>query len=170
MTNNQPNQAGTENASTDVFAAARWFGSLWNSTAKAVSLDEVEWQCNTWGSGDGRGDWLDTASFRVAAAALGLALSQNWDGRDELIVSVPFDQFPQVAGLLDRLGEEAEAWPWFAEDEPERQIAIAAQTLGSRPLRWRPTAPCWKPSASTEAGAVRPLGGRLGWVWGARWS
>lgn len=39
MTNNQPNQAGTENASTDVFAAARWFGSLWNSSAKAVSLD-----------------------------------------------------------------------------------------------------------------------------------
>ncbi|QGN58067.1 hypothetical protein [Nostocoides sp. HKS02] len=69
MTYNQPSQAGIENASADVFAAARWFGSLWNSSAKAVSLDEIEWQCNTWGSGHGRGDWLETANFRSLPSA-----------------------------------------------------------------------------------------------------
>ena len=136
MTYNQPNQADIDSASTDVFAAARWLDSLWNSSARAVSANGIEWQCRTWGSAHRGGDWLDTASFLVAAAAFGLALSQNWDGRDELIVSVPFDQFPQVAELLERLGEEPEAWPWLAEDVEDvrdGQIAVAAETLGLSP-------------------------------------
>jgi hypothetical protein len=68
----------------------------------------------------------------VAAAAFGLEASRNYEGRDELIVTVPFDQFPQVADLLDRLGDEPEAWPWSAEeaeDNRSRQVAIASQAL-----------------------------------------
>jgi hypothetical protein len=96
MTDIGNNQVEIDEASADVFAAARWLGSVWNSSARAVSACE------------------------------------NWEGRDELVVTVPFDQFPQVADLLDRLGEEAEAWPWGeeeVEDDLEGQITVAAETL-----------------------------------------
>jgi hypothetical protein len=133
VTDTRKNQSAIDDALSDVFAAARWLGALWNSSAKAVSPNEIEWQCNTWGSGHGRGDWLDTANFLVAAAAFGLSTSQNWEGRDELVVTVPFDQFPRVADLIDRLGDEPEAWPWTTEEEADDdldgQIAIAAETL-----------------------------------------
>ena len=125
-------QVKIDEASTDVFAAARWLGAQWNSSARAVSAHEIEWQCDTWGSGRGGGDWLDTASFDVIASAFELETSRNWEGRDELIVTVPFDQFRQVADLLDRLGDEPEAWPWseeVVEDDIESQISIAAKTL-----------------------------------------
>jgi hypothetical protein len=136
MTDDQNDQVNVHEAPTDVFAAARWLGAQWNSSARAVSAHEVEWQCTTWGSGRGRADWLETASFDVAAAAIGLQTSRNWEGRDELVVTVPLDQFRQVADLLDRLGDEPEAWPWLdedVEDDLESQISIAAKTLALSP-------------------------------------
>lgn len=117
---------------TDVFAAARWFETLWNSSAKAVSFEEIEWQCQTWGSGHGGGHWLDSALFRVVAASFAL---RSWtsDEGDGLVIAVPLDQFGEVARLIDRLGEDAESWPWFAEEcEEDRrvlQIATAAEVL-----------------------------------------
>lgn len=136
MTETNSTAAGAVDSSpinhmTDVFAAARWFESLWNSCAKAVSVDQIEWQCNTWGSGHGGGDWLDTAVFQVVATRFAF---RSWasDERDEFVIAVPLDQFSEVARLIDRLGEEPESWPWFAEeleDDRERQIAIAAEML-----------------------------------------
>jgi hypothetical protein len=134
MTEIRTQQAEIDEASADVFAAARWLGQLWNSSAKAVSAHQIEWQCNTWGSGRGRADWLDTANFEVAAAAFALETSRNLQGRDELIVMVPFDNFSQVADLLDRLGDEPETWPWHAEaGDLDRKINIAAEALGLPP-------------------------------------
>jgi hypothetical protein len=63
MRNVGEEQTISEQTPQDVFAAARWFGSLWNSSARAVSATELEWQCNTWGSGRGTPDWLDSAIF-----------------------------------------------------------------------------------------------------------
>lgn len=123
----------TETVPTDVFAAARWLDSLWNSNARAVSADLVEWQCNTWGSGQGRGYWTDTAVHVVVAAVLDLQTGSNDDGRDELIVWVPVDQFPHVHRLIDRLGENPEDWPWRNEEDRERQLALAAEVLGISP-------------------------------------
>lgn len=118
---------------TDVFGAARWFDSLWNSRAKAVSATEIEWQCNTWGSGRGGGEWLETALFQVVAAAFAFRSWASRDERDELVIAVPLDKFHEVARVIDQLGEEAESWPWFAEefeDDRKRQIAAAAEVLG----------------------------------------
>ena len=120
----------------DVFAAARWLGELWNSTARAVSLDTVEWQCKTWGSGRGAGVWLDVAVFKVVAETFELETWWNVDGRAELVVSVPLEQFPRVVDLIDELGEDPESWPWFCEEAYEAdnvqaaQIVLAAQVLG----------------------------------------
>ena len=116
-------------ADYDVFAAARWLGELWNSTAKAVSLTEVDWQCSTWGSGNGHGDWLDTATFRLISGLLDLDTWSNDEGRDELVVHMRLSQFGRAATLIDRLGEEAEAWPWFDEDAEGRELEVAAATL-----------------------------------------
>jgi hypothetical protein len=118
---------------TDVFAAARWFDSLWNSSAKAVSAEELEWQCTTWGSGCGRGCWEQTATFTLVAAVFGLRSWPNPDGRDELVVSVPLARVPEIVRLIDRLGEEAECWPWFEEEDRERQVSVAAEILGLSP-------------------------------------
>jgi hypothetical protein len=115
----------------DVFAAARWFDSLWNSTAKAVSFDTIEWQCSPWGSGRGRAYWTDTAIFDVTAAVFGLETSRNFDARDELIVSVPLDRLKEVVALVDRLEEEApDDWLWLSQNDRDEQIASAAQMLG----------------------------------------
>ena len=114
----------------DVFAAARWFDELWNSTAKAVSPDEVEWQCTTWGSGRGGGDSTETGTFLLAVVAFDLRSWRNRDGRDELVVSVPLDRFPRIVRLIDRLGEEPESWPWILEEDVDRQINMAAEVLG----------------------------------------
>jgi hypothetical protein len=119
------------NHAADVFAAARWFETLWNSSAKAVSFEEIEWQCNTWGSGHGGGDWLDTALFEVVASRFEFRSWASNEG-DGLVIAVPLDQFSEVARLIDRLGEDAESWPWFGEeleDDRERQIATAAEVL-----------------------------------------
>lgn len=134
MNENLSDRASTiKIASGDVFVAARWLADLWNSSAKAVSSDEIEWQCNTWGSGRGCGDWLDTAKFAVVSEAFGLRTWRDYDGRDELVVAVPLAKFPAVATLIQRLGEEPEAWPWLDEDlygDTERQISTAAEELG----------------------------------------
>jgi hypothetical protein len=121
---------GVTGPAVDAFAAARWFEMLWNSTARAVSADRVEWQCTTWGSGRGGGDWLETAVFSVVAAVFDLPTSRNYDGRDELVVLVPLERFADIVGLIDRLGEEPEGWPWLREDDPDRQIELAAEVLG----------------------------------------
>ena len=131
MTKTQtPATGAIDDVAIDVFAAARWFDTLWNSTAKAVSPDEVEWQCTTWGSGRGCGDWTQTAIFILTAEVFGFQLGRNCDGRDELVVPVPLDRFPQVVRLIERLGEEAESWPWLHEDDQDRQILVAAEVLG----------------------------------------
>lgn len=120
-------------AASSVFTAAEWLGSLWNSSAKATSFEEIEWQCNTWGSGRGAGDWIETALFHIAAAAFDLSTTRSFAGRDELVVNVPLAKFRQVAVALARLGDEAEAWPWFDEDvegDHFGQIEIAACELG----------------------------------------
>lgn len=113
----------------DVFAAARWLSDVWNSSAVALSLDRIEWQCNTWGSGRGFGDWADTAVLRVAAEVFDLPTGKNSDGRDELVVSVPMANFADIARLVSRLGRMGpEEWPWFDEDV-EDPIGVAADFL-----------------------------------------
>jgi hypothetical protein len=114
----------------DVFTAAGWFGSLWNSSAKAVSAEEIEWQCTTWGSGCGRGAWEQRATFTLVAAVFGLRSWRNREGRDELVVSVPLGRVPAIVRLIDRLGEEAECWLWFEEEDRDRQVSVAAEVLG----------------------------------------
>jgi hypothetical protein len=128
-----PNSRLTNAEQIDVFAAARWFGMLWNSTAKAVSPDELEWQCTTWGSGRGGGDWTQSATFVLVVKLFDLRAWRNHDGRDELVVLVPLDLFPQLVGLIRRLGEDPEEWPWLTEDDLERQIDVAAEVLGIAP-------------------------------------
>jgi hypothetical protein len=116
-----------------VFAAARWFNGVWNSTAKAVSVDMLEWQCSTWGSGRGSGDWLDTGLFRLVAEVFNLDTSRKSDGRDELVIRVPMEFVPEIVGLIEHLGESAEDWPWLTEEYEEDldlQIARAAEVLG----------------------------------------
>lgn len=124
----------------DVFGAARWMDELWNSTARAVSPELIEWQCNTWGSGAGRGDWTEYGTFALVAEAFGLTTSSNYDARDELIVMVPLEKFVDVATLIDRIGEDPEGWPWLGELDEEdddenyrRQMVVAAEVLG-RPV------------------------------------
>jgi hypothetical protein len=117
----------------DVFEAARWFDELWNSTAKAVKADLLAWQCTTWGSGRGHGDWTETALFVLMAEVFGLDTSRNYDGRDELIVSVPLNLVSEITGLIDRIGDFAESWPWLCEEDPHLQVAQAAHVLG-RPV------------------------------------
>jgi hypothetical protein len=128
-----PGTLPSDTVTLDVFAAARWFDSLWNSSAKAVSAEEVEWQCTTWGSGCGRGGWEHTATFTLVAAVFGLPSSRNRAGRDELVVSVPLGLVPEIVRLIDRLGEEAECWPWFVEEDRDRQVSVAAEVLGLSP-------------------------------------
>jgi hypothetical protein len=118
----------------DVFAAARWFDSLWNSSAKAVSGDEVEWQCTTWGSGCGRGGWEEAATLTLVSAVFGLRSWRNREGRDELVVSVPLGRVLEVVRLINRLGEEAESWPWFEEEDRDRQVSVAAEVLRMSPM------------------------------------
>ena len=124
---------GASPVTTDVFAAARWFDELWNSTARAVSPEDVEWQCTTWGSGRGGGDWTDTAMFAVVIERFGLRSWRNREGRDELVVSVPLAVLPEVVALIDRLGEEPEDWPWVHEEDPGQQLLLAAQVLAMPP-------------------------------------
>lgn len=114
---------------SDVFTAARWFDDLWNSSAKAVAHDSVEWHCNTWGSGRGHGDWTDTAIFLLVAAVFELSTTRNYDGRDELVICVPVDKVPEIVALIDRSGDYPEMWPWLQAENEERQLAIAADIL-----------------------------------------
>jgi hypothetical protein len=125
-----PGTDPSDTVADDVFAAARWFDSLWNSSARAVSAEEVEWQCTTWGSGCGRGGWEQAATFTLVAAVFGLRSWRNRQGRDELVVSVPLGRVPEIVRLIDRLGEEAESWPWFEEEDRDRQVRVAADILG----------------------------------------
>jgi hypothetical protein len=114
----------------DPFTAARWLDDLWNSRGRAVGPDLVEWECRTWGSGRGRGGWEQVVLFCVVAERFGLATRCNDDERDELVVEVPLGSFEAVAQLIDRLGEEPESWPWWnIEDDPESQLALAAEVL-----------------------------------------
>lgn len=130
--------------SVDVFEAARRLNELWNSSAHAVSADHIEWQCDTWGSGRGNGSWEETAIFAVVAERFQLETFRNREERDELVVMVPLERFADVAELIGRLGEEAEAWPWLVWDDDvdehidddealRRQIAVAADILGLSP-------------------------------------
>lgn len=131
-------ETGISGAASDVFSAAAWLGALWNSSAKAISVSEVEWQCDTWGSASGSGDWVETAAWHVAALVFDLETTRNADGRDELVVVVPLARFADLAAVLERLGEEAEEWPWFDEaiyGDAGAQIAVAARELAVSPGR-----------------------------------
>lgn len=117
-------------APADVFGVARWFDQLLNSTARAVSPAEVEWQCRTPGSGRGRGDWERWALWDVVATFFCLPTATNHAGRDEVIVRVPLEQYGEIATLIERLGEDAGEWPWLWEEDEDRQVATAAEVLG----------------------------------------
>jgi len=120
-------------AAADVYIAARWLDELWNSSARATAPDEIEWRCRTWGSGVGRCDWLDTASFVAVAAAFELRSWRSHCGRDELVVLVPFDRFDEIADFIVRLGDEPEQWEWLTEElqgDRNGQVAMAAEVLG----------------------------------------
>jgi hypothetical protein len=123
----------TLGVAADVFTAARWLDEMWNSSARATAADQIEWQCRTWGSGAGRCDWLDAATFVAVAAAFELRSWRNDSGRDELVVLVPFDRFAEIAAFIVRLGDEPEQWEWFAEElrgDRDGQITTAAEVLG----------------------------------------
>lgn len=121
----------------DIFSAARWFDGLWNSAARAVSPSSLEWQCATYGSGEGRAYWEDTVIFDVVVALFNLPIESNWRGRDELVVTVPLDLAPAIMAVINGIGEdEPSSWPWRDEDveeDREAQIALAADALGIRP-------------------------------------
>ena len=114
----------------DVFAAAEWLDGLSNSSAWAVSPDEIAWQCNTWGSGHGGAGFEDVGTFLLVSELFSLPTGRNRDGRDERIVSVPLERFAEVRQLIVRLGDGPSDWPWYGEDDWEHQVAVAAQVLG----------------------------------------
>jgi hypothetical protein len=126
----------TETLGSDVFAAAQWFDDLWNSSARAVAADEIEWHCATWGSGRGHGDWLDTAMFHIVVNVFGLRTWRNRSGRDELVVAVPLNQVASIAAVVEKLDGDPDDWPWFdedLEDDLDRRIAVAAACLAVTP-------------------------------------
>ncbi|WP_028638865.1 hypothetical protein [Nocardioides sp. URHA0032] len=126
---------------TDVFDAARWLDSQSNSSAKAVAPDEIEWQCNMWGSGRGRGYEDDAAIFYVIIAAFDLRTWCNKEGREELVVAVPLDRFARIAQMIDRLDQdEPGSWPW-ADEDSEDPIADAAEYLEMSPSELLGNAP-----------------------------
>jgi len=114
---------------TDAFGAARWFDELSNSRARAVSPELIEWECRTWGSGRGRGAWTDAVLFTLVAKLFALDTGKNRDGRDELIVWVPLERFAEIAGLIERIGEVPEDWPWLDGDS-DTALSAAAAALG----------------------------------------
>lgn len=109
-------------AADDVFSAAEWFSMLWNSSAKAVAFDKVEWQCNTWGSGRGAGSWEDWGLFALVAKRFDLATFGNDDARDELVIAVPLDRMADIVKLVDDIGENCEEWPWLVEDDGDEEL------------------------------------------------
>jgi hypothetical protein len=123
------NEMETEAPEMDVFAAAAWLDSNWNSSAHAVSQERIEWQCGTWGSGRGRATWEETAVFCIVAEICGLDTTRNFEGRDELIVLVPLDKFERVMDLVLSLGENIEDQDWLGEEDRSEQIALAAAVL-----------------------------------------
>ena len=117
-------------ASLDVFVVANRFDNLWNSRARAVAPDRIEWQCRTWGSGTGRGCREDVAIFDVVRLAFGLVSWTDHDGRDELVVEVPLSQAAHILSVILQLDESEPAdWPWSGEDV-ENAVALAAEVLG----------------------------------------
>jgi hypothetical protein len=84
----------------DAFEAASWLDGGWNSSAKAVTADLVEWKYRAWGSGRGHGYWSEVATFGLVAEMFGLKTTRDYDGRDEFIVEVPLELFKQVSALL----------------------------------------------------------------------
>jgi hypothetical protein len=116
---------------TDVFGAAVWLEELGNGPARAASLDLVEWQCSTWGSGRGRGEMEDIGLFHLVARVLSLETGRNREGRDELIVYVPFESFAAVAALIEEIGGDTQSWPWLLEDDEDDQRRVAASVLGT---------------------------------------
>lgn len=111
----------------DVFEATRRLDDLWNSRARAVGADMIEWECKTWGSGDWRGARDDYVLFRLMAERYDLDTRVNWEERDELIVLVPLDLVDQIFSIIEQLDED---WPWLVEDlTRNEQLAIAAKVL-----------------------------------------
>ena len=98
-----------------------------------MSVNCIEWQCNTWGSGREQGDWEETALFVLVAELFDLGTGRNWDDRDQAIVWVPLERLADIRRLIERLGIEAEQWPWFEEEDEDRQLAVASEVLGIPP-------------------------------------
>lgn len=117
---------------TDVFAAAEHLQEISFGRARAVGSDEIELQCRTWGSGSGRGHWVDRVFFEVIAGMFDLRLWRNKDGRDELVVAVPMDMYDDVVSAIAHLDQdEPESWPWIQRGgSVERKIEAAARWLG----------------------------------------
>lgn len=68
----------------------------------------------------------------TVAAMFRLPTSRNWAGNDELIVTVPVEQFVKVRAVLQRLRETPDRWPWRQQavwGDLDRQIEMAAGVL-----------------------------------------
>lgn len=63
----------------------------------------------------------------------GLRTSSNFEGRDEAIIWVPLERFPEVAEFIAQLGEDPEEWPWLDEEAEGREVEMAAEVLGLSP-------------------------------------
>lgn len=111
----------------DVFQAARWFDSLWNSRARAISADELEWQCTTWGSGRGRAQIEEVGLFQLVAHRFQLKTGRG--DRDELIVLVTLQKSADIMAFVERVGEATEDWPWVREEDYDDRLRVAAEVL-----------------------------------------
>jgi hypothetical protein len=128
---NIPVPGAVELARLDVFDAALWFDSLWNSRARAVSAEVLEWQCTTWGSGRGRCQFEEVGLFLLVAHCFNLRTERG--DRDELIVLVSMPQAADIMAFIERVGEETEDWPWAGEEDDDDRLRVAADTLGMAP-------------------------------------
>ena len=86
----------TQGEPVDVFTAARLLDDMWNRTARAVAVDEIERQCDTSDSGYGRGRWEEVGLFRLLVKTFKLKTSKNYEGRNELVLTVPLALLPAI--------------------------------------------------------------------------
>ena len=117
--------AGVGGIRKDVFEAARWFDGGWNSTAKAVTADLIEWKCTTWGSGRGAGSWEEVGTFVLVAQVFGLATGRDRDDRE-----FPWRCFLRSLRCSSGSVTLRGTGLGCGEDEVDAQIAVAAGVLG----------------------------------------
>ena len=71
--------------------------------------------------------------FALMIQRFNLNASRNYDGRDELLVTVPLERVADIVTLISVLGENPEEWPGVWDEDPDGepvdQVAVAAQAL-----------------------------------------